>query len=264
MGVVAIVFQIVIGTLVIGYLHPVCIGLVFILGMPLGIAVTRSRSELTYPAMGFLALIVLVPAMRIDIPLSGKVIDRLRVDDMTSALNAAGFIASDWRIATEYSIEENMTAGRSNSSYGQRRIAPLVDSGWTPDRPIEVWVVAESLNSGETLPWHPTQWSTFNAEYVRRAGCRVSGSQLGAKRAATKYNLKSVPNPLIVLKVPSVVQAQLRQYKLLALSCLMASAIWALMIAFVAVVKAVVPQSTLRWLMQQLKPRSFSYRWDRN
>lgn len=175
----------------------------FLLGVPLGIAIARPLTALTFPTMGLLALTGVAPAFVVDVPLWGRTAN-LNEISIQAASNAAGFVAPGWRIDQAAALEERVRAGRKNKSYGSRQIAPLVASGWTQERPVEIWVAAETRDSGRILPWHPKLWSERNGEFVRLTGKDLSGAQLQAGRAAQKFGLRTMEGPVIVMRVSSV------------------------------------------------------------
>lgn len=184
-GSAAIAGQIVIGALMMA-LAPspewVVAGVVvsFLLGVPLGILLTRALPALAFPAMGVFALTGLVPAFVIDVPLWGRVVDLRQVNAVPIATGIAGYVAPGWHIDTSRASQERLTASRGSRGYGFRRIAPLVGKGWTPEHPVGIWVSGETRDSGRVLPWHPQFWSEPGGEFVRLVGKNVSGAQLAA------------------------------------------------------------------------------------
>jgi hypothetical protein len=218
-GCVVIVVQLAIGTLTMA-LAPSPewliggIALGFLLGVPLGIGVTQPLPGLTFPAMGLFALTSVAPAFVVDVPLWGGVAELRQGNAIPTG--AAGYIAPGWRIDAERSTEERLTAGRNNRGYGHRTMAPLVAGGWTPKQTVEIWVAAETRDSGRMLLWHPKFWAEPGGEFVRLVGQQISGAQLAAGRAAEKFKLVTAEEPLIVMRVPSVAGAITDQYWALA------------------------------------------------
>jgi len=176
----------------------------FLLGVPLGIGITRALPGLTFPTMGLLALTGIAPAFVVDVPLWGRVANLSEIGSVQGSRNIAGYSAPGWRIDHAAALEERLSAGRGNKSYGSRRIAPLVAADWTPEQPVEIWVAAETRDSGRILPWHPKLWSERNGEFIRLVGRDVSGAQLQAGRAAQKFGLHTAAEPVIVMRVYSV------------------------------------------------------------
>ena len=214
-GCVVIVVQLAIGTLTMALapspewmIGGVALG--FLLGVPLGIGVTQPLPALTFPAMGLFALTSVLPAFIVDVPLWGGVAELRRADAIRTS--AAGYTAPGWRIDTDRTAQERLTAGRNNRGYGYRDLAPLVPDGWTPAQPVTVWVAAETRNSGRVLLWHPKFWAEPGGEFVRLVGQEISGAHLAAGRAAEKFKLTTPEEPLIVMRVPSVAQAITAQY----------------------------------------------------
>jgi hypothetical protein len=216
-GSIAIVSQMALGALLIA-LAPspewviAAVVFSFLLGVPLGIAITRALPALTFPAMGLLALTGIAPAFVIDAPLWGRTADLSAVGSAQAGANIAGFVASGWRIDESAALEERVSYGRGNKSRGSRRMAPLVGADWTPDRPVDIWVAGEIRDSGRILPSHPKFWPEPNGEFVRLVGKDVSGAQLAAGRAAQKFSLQIPEEPVIVMRVPSVSGALASQH----------------------------------------------------
>jgi hypothetical protein len=238
-GCVVIVIQLTIGTLAMALAPspPWVIGGIvvgFLLGVPLGIGVTQPLPGLTFPAMGLFALTSVAPAFVINVPLWGGVAELRRADAIPTGV--AGYAAPGWRIDADRSTQERLRAGRGNEGYGHRHLAPLVASGWTPKQPVEIWVAAETRDSGRVLLWHPKFWSEGGGEFVRMVGNGVSGAQLAAGRAAEKFKLTTAGEPLIVMRVPSVAGAITDQYWALARAARWPFGAWALLIALAAAV----------------------------
>jgi hypothetical protein len=240
-GSAAIAGQIVIGALMMA-LAPspewVVAGVVvsFLLGVPLGILLTRALPALAFPAMGVFALTGLVPAFVIDVPLWGSVVDLRQVNAVPIATGIAGYVAPGWHIDTSRASQERLTASRGSRGYGFRRIAPLVGKGWTPEHPVGIWVSGETRDSGRVLPWHPQFWSEPGGEFVRLVGKNVSGAQLAAKRAAEKFGLLTDEEPVVVMRVPSVAAALTDQHWALVRAARFPFAAWALLIGLAAAI----------------------------
>jgi hypothetical protein len=238
-GCVVIVLQLAFGTLAMALapspewlIAGVVVG--FLLGVPLGIGVTRPLPALTFPAMGLFALTSVAPAFVINVPLWGGVAELRQGDAIVTG--AAGYIAPGWRIDAQRTTQERLSAGRGNRGYGHRHMAPLIAQGWTPRQPVVVWVAGETRDSGRVLAWHPKFWSESGGEFVRMAGKDLSGAQLAAGRAAEKYKLITAQEPLIVMRVPSVAGAIADQYWALARAARWPFGAWLLLIAIAAAV----------------------------
>jgi hypothetical protein len=228
-GTIAIAVQMVLGTVLLA-LAPeptwIVFGIaaLFLFGVPLGIAVTRPMPALTFPAMGLLALTGVGPAFVVDVPLVGRVVNLRLVDKIPAGhrqaerrrpldgYGVAGYTAPGWRIDGSRALQERLSSGRGNKSYGDRRLAPLVGDGWTPAHPVEVWVAGEIRDSGRVLPSHPKFWAEPGGEFARLVGKDMSGAQLQANRAAKKFGLLAAEEPLIVMRVDSVAGAVTNQY----------------------------------------------------
>jgi hypothetical protein len=240
-GCVVIIIQLAIGTLAMA-LAPSAEWLIgglvvgFFLGVPLGISVTKPLPALTFPAMGLFALTSVAPAFVINVPLWGGVAELRQAEAIPAGV--AGYVAPGWRIDTDRSTRERLTAGRGNQGYGHRHIAPLVADGWTPKQPVALWVAAETRDSGRVLLWHPKFWAEGGGEFVRLVGNQRSGAQLAAGRAAEKFGLTTDEAPLIVMRVPSVAGAIADQYWALARAARWPFGAWALLIALAAAVIA--------------------------
>ncbi|CAN7484629.1 hypothetical protein LJR220_004393 [Bradyrhizobium sp. LjRoot220] len=216
-GTAAILFQLTLGTLVVAYTPVVpWIALVFLLGLPLAISVTRARAGLFMPAVAIMTLTGVSPAFVVDAPLWGRTVNLRLVDDIPAGVGVAGYAAPRWRVATDFAGEARMSGGRGNESYGTRRLAPLVGDGWRPEFPVEVWVAGEVRDSGRILTSHPQFWNEPGGEYVRFVGIAVSGAQIIARDAATKFGLKTLDEPLIVTRAPSISGALADQYQAIA------------------------------------------------
>jgi hypothetical protein len=240
-GALAIAVQMTLGTLLLA-LAPSAemlvfgIGGIFLFGVVLGIAVTRAMPGLTFPAMGLLALTGVGPSFVVDVPLWGRVVNLRLVDDIPADSTVAGYAAPGWRIDGGRSLQERLSSGRGNKSYGDRTLAPLVGDGWTPAHPVEVWVAGEMRDSGRVLPSHPKFWTEPAGEFVRLIGTDVSGAQLQANRAAKKFGLLTAEEPLIVMRVDSVAEAVTNQYWALLRAAKFPLAAWTLLIALAAAV----------------------------
>jgi hypothetical protein len=238
-GCVVIVVQLAIGTLTMGLapspewlIGGVVVG--FLLGVPLGIAVTRPLPALTFPAMGLFALTSAAPAFVVNVPLWGGVAELRQADAIPTGV--AGYAGPGWRIDADRSTQERLSAGRGNEGYGHRHMAPLVAAGWTSKQPVAIWVAGETRDSGRVLLWHPKFWTEPGGEFVRMVGNGLSGAQLAAGRAAEKFKLTTAEEPLIVMRVPSVAGAITDQYWALARAARWPFGAWALMIALAAAV----------------------------
>jgi hypothetical protein len=209
---------------------------IFLFGAVLGIAVTRAIPGLTFPAMGLLALTGVGPSFVVDVPLWGRVVNLRLVDTIPANASVAGYTAPGWRIDQSRSLQERLSGGRGNKSYGDRKVAPLVGDGWTPAHPVEVWVAGETRNSGRVLPSHPKFWDEPGGEFVRLVGRDVSGAQLQANRAARKFGLLTAEEPLIVMRVGAVSEAVTNQYWALLRAAKFPLTAWTLLIALAAAV----------------------------
>jgi len=242
-GAFAIIAQLALGALLIA-LAPspewviAAVVLSFLLGVPLGIGITRALPGLTFPAMGLLALTGIAPAFVVDAPLWGRVADLNEIGSIQGSPNIAGYSAPGWRIDQAAALEERVSAGRGNKSYGSRRVAPLVAADWTPERPVEIWVAAETRDSGRMLPWHPKLWSERNGEFIRLVGRDVSGAQLQAGRAAQKFGLHTAAEPVIVMRVPSVAETVTAERLALLRAARVPFAAWILLMGLTAAVLA--------------------------
>lgn len=234
-GCVAISFQIALGAFLNVYVHPI-VGVLapFLLGLPLGIAVTRAFPALMFPAVAILALAGTTSAFVVDTPLRGKVLNLRRVDDIPSGASVAGYVAPGWFIETNYAWEERVRYGRGNPSRGSIRVAPLVGDNWTPKHPVEVWVAGEIRDSGRIPPSHPKFWSEPGGEYVRYVGVDLSRRQIIAVNAARSHGLVTASEPLIVWRAPSVAQAVADQYGALAGAARFPIVAWALCVGAAA------------------------------
>lgn len=211
-GSAAIMFQLALCTLLLTLDLPiVAIAGCFLLGAPLGIAATAAAPGLAFPVMGILALSALAPALIVEAPMWGRTIQLRLVDDIPRHAGIAGYEAANWSIDISRTHEETLTAGRPRSRYGVRRLAPLVGDGWTPAHPVEVWVAGEIRDSGRVRLWHPQFWSEPGGAFVRLVGIELSSAQLHAGRAAARLGLIAAPEPLIVMRAPSIAQAQIDQ-----------------------------------------------------
>ncbi|MBR1268596.1 hypothetical protein JQ629_13835 [Bradyrhizobium sp. AUGA SZCCT0222] len=234
-GTAAILFQLTLGTLVVAYtpVVPWIMG-VFLLGLPLAIGVTRSRPGLCMPAVAIMTLTGVSPAFVVDAPLWGRTVNLRLVDDIPEGVGVAGYAAPRWRIATEFAGEARMSGGRGSKGYGTRRLAPLVGEGWRPELPVEVWVAGEVRDSGRVLASHPQFWNESGGEYVRFVGVAVSGAQIIARDAAKKLGLKTLDEPLIVTRAPSVAGALAEQYRAIARTAAVPLLGWAFCILLAA------------------------------
>ena len=221
------------------------VGLGFLLGVPLGIGTMQALPALTFPIIGLLALTGIAPAFVVDVPLWGRVVNLQQVSGIEAGSNIAGFVASGWRIDESAALEERISAGRGNKSYGSRRMAPLVDGGWTPERPVEIWVAGETRDSGRILPSHPKFWSEPNGEFVRLVGKDVSGAQLAAGRAAQKFGLRTAEEPLIVMRVPSISAALANQYWALLRAARFPFAAWIVLVGIAAAIMTITGRARL-------------------
>jgi hypothetical protein len=208
----------------------------FLFGVVLGIVVSRAMPVLTFPAMGLLALTGVGPSFVVDVPVAGRVVNLRLVDNIPVGSSVAGYTAPGWRIDQSRTLQERLSAGRGNKSYGDRKIAPLVGDGWTPAHPVEVWVAGETRDSGRVLPSHPKFWNEAGGEFVRLVGKDVSSAQLQANRAAKKFGLLTAEAPLIVMRVDSVSEAVTNQYRALLRAAKFPLTAWTLLIALAAAV----------------------------
>lgn len=235
-GCAVIGVQVALGSLLVALVPPVpWLGIAFLTGVPLGFWITRLLPPLMFPAIGLLALIGVVPALVVDVPLWGGVASFQDTHDVPVDTGVAGYLVSGWHIDVERASDERLTTGRGKS-YGSRRLAPLVSSDWTPARPVEVWVSGETRDSGRILPSHPQFWNEPGGEFIRVVGNDVAMARLAAGRAARKFGLYTAQQPLIVMRVASVRQALTDQYWALARAIGVAAAIWALFMGVAAVV----------------------------
>jgi hypothetical protein len=108
----------------------------FLLGVPLGLGITQALPALTFLTMGLLALTGIASAFVIDAPLWGRVVNLHQTGTIPMGLSIAGYAAPGWRIDESAALEERISSGRGNKSYGSRRMAPLVGGNWTPERPV--------------------------------------------------------------------------------------------------------------------------------
>ncbi len=230
LGYAAIALQIAFGAIAVCYIHPVALMAVFLSGVPLGLFVARGRPGLIFPAIGLFSVVTLWPGLKSEIPVTGTVEPLDQTGKIPGSHWIAGHVTSEWKIATEYSHEETMRAGRPSRVYGRRRIAPLVSRTWSPQNPVETWVVAETLDSGSRLPWHPDIWNSGSGVFVRRTGFSLSGSQLLADRASKLHGLNSSSEPLILMQVISADAAQNYQLQQFATGFFVASSAWSLIL----------------------------------
>jgi len=207
----------------------------FLMGVPLGIRVTRALPALTFPTMGLFALTFLVPAFVVDVPLWGRVVALHPADAIPIDAGTAGYVAPGWRIDGSRSLQERLTAGRGRG-YGHRHVAPLVGPGWKPDQPVRLWVTGETRDSGRVLLWHPQFWADSGGEFVLLVGKQVSGAQITARHAAEKFGLLIEADPIVVMRVPSVAQALSEQHWALARAARYPLAAWALLMVLAATV----------------------------
>jgi hypothetical protein len=230
LGVAAILFNFALGAVLIAFTtEPYWIAGVFLLGVPLGIIVTRTAPGLAFPAMCLVALSGVIPVFLIDVPLLGRVVDLGRIDHIPSDASVAGYIAPGWRIDLDRSTQERLTASNGRG-YGLRRMAPLVPTDWTPADPVAFWVMGETRDSGRVLPWHPKYWQESPGEYVRLVGKEISGAQLQAQRTAAQFDLHAAYMPVVVMRVPSVDAALRNQYLAIAKALIYPLGAWAAMI----------------------------------
>ncbi|MBR1214486.1 hypothetical protein [Bradyrhizobium sp. JYMT SZCCT0180] len=234
-GTAAILFQLALGTLVVAYTPVVpWIAGVFLFGLPLAIGITRSRPGLLMPAVAIMTLTGVSPVFVVDAPLWGRTVNLRLVDDIPEGVGVAGYTAPRWRVAGEFAGEARLSGGRGSKSYGTRRLAPLVGDGWRPELPVEVWVAGEIRDSGRILASHPQFWNEAGGEYVRFVGVGVSGAQIIARDAATKFGLKTLDEPLIVTRAPSVAGALAEQYRAIARTAAVPLLGWAVCILLAA------------------------------
>lgn len=206
----------------------------FLLGVGLGLWVTRRMSGLQFPAMGLLALTGAAAAFVVDVPFFGNVQQLRAGEPIVTGLTVAGYAAPGWHIDATRTRDERLSGGRGNKSYGTRRVAPLVPEGWTSDRPVHIWIAGEIRNSGRVLPSHPKFWDEGGGEFVRVAGNSRSGAQLQAGRAAAAHGLSTSEEPVIVTRVPSVRGAIRQQAWALLSAARFPLGAWALMLAIAA------------------------------
>lgn len=229
-GVVVILLQFALGAAAaIYFTMPLWAGALFLLGVPLGLYATRTARALGFPAIGLIALTGVLPLFLVDTPLFGRVVNLRQVDDIPADIGVAGYVAPGWRIDSEHSTRENLTAGRGNRHYGFRSVAPLVGDGWTPAHPVEVWVMGETRDSGRTPPIHPKFWTEPGGEYARLVGASVSNVHLQIQRAAQEFGLKTAAEPLIVTRRDTIREAMIAQYVSLARGLVWPLGLWAAM-----------------------------------
>jgi hypothetical protein len=227
LGTAAILFNFALGSALMSLsVMPYWIAGVFLLGVPLGIFVTRTARGLAFPAMCLFALTGVTPVFVIDVPLYGRIVNLRQVDDIPADARVAGYTAPGWRIDVDRARQEPLTA-KGGKAYGLRRIAPLVGDGWTPAHPVEVWVMGETRNSGRILPSHPKYWQAPGGEYARLVGQNISGAQLQAQRTAEQFSLKTSQEPLVVMRVDSVAATLKGQYLSLARALVFPLGAWA-------------------------------------
>ena len=208
----------------------------FLLGVPLGLGITQALPALAFPTMGLLALAGIASAFIVDVPLWGRVVNPHQADSIPMGFNIAGYAAPGWRINESLALEERISSGRGNKSYGSRRMAPLVGGDWTAERPVEIWVAGEIRDSGRILPSHPKFWAEPDGEFVRLVGKDVSGAQLAAGRAAQKFGLQTAEEPLVVMRVPSVSHAMTSQYGALLWAARYPFIAWVVLTSFAAAI----------------------------
>lgn len=208
----------------------------FLLGAVFGVAVSQWVRSLAFPAMGLMALSSILPAFIVDVPFWGRIVDVRQVEPIPSDVSVAGYIAPGWRIDTSRALDERLSAGRGNKSYGTRRIAPLVDERWTPKAPVAIWVAGETRDSGRVLLSHPKFWTEPGGDYVRLVGKDLSGAQLAAGRAAEKFGLIAAPEPLIVMRMPSFENARANQTGALLRAARFPFAGWTILIGVAALI----------------------------
>lgn len=187
--------------------------------------------------MGLLALTAVGPTFLVNAPLWGRVVNLRSVNDIPADATIAGYTAPGWRIDEERSLKERLAAGRPNRQYGYRVVAPFVGDGWSPERPVEVWIAGEIRNSGRVLRSHPRFWAEPNGEYVRLIGIGASGAQLQALRAAKLYDLRTADEPLIVSRTDSVALSIRDQYFGLAWALCWPLGAWALIMGVAAALR---------------------------
>jgi hypothetical protein len=206
----------------------------FLLGVSLGLWVTRRMLGLAFPAMGLMALTGAAAAFVVDVPFFGAVRDLRAGEPVVANLTVAGYAAPTWYIDKTRSRDERLSGGRGNKSYGTRRIAPLVPQGWTPAQPVEIWVAGEMRDSGRVLPTHPKFWDEAGGEYVRLVGKDSSGAKLQAGRTAEANGLRAAEEPVVVMRVASVNSAIARQIRTLIGAVCYPLGAWALMLGIAA------------------------------
>jgi hypothetical protein len=206
----------------------------FLLGVGLGLWVTRQMPGLAFPAMGLLALTGAAAAFVVDVPFFGAVRDLRAGEPVVANLTVAGYAAPAWHVDQTRSRDERLSGGRGNQSYGTRRTAPLVPDGWTPAQPVDIWIAGETRDSGRVLPSHPKFWDETGGEYVRLVGKDLSGAKLQVGRTAEANGLRTAEDPVVVMRFPSVNSAIARQIRsLIGAACYPLSA-WALMLGIAA------------------------------
>jgi hypothetical protein len=197
----------------------------FLLGVGLGLWVTRRMPGLAFPAMGLMALTGAAAAFVVDVPFFGAVRDLRAGEPVVANLTVAGYVAPTWHIDKTRAHDERLYGGRGNKSYGTRRIAPLVP---------QVWVAGEIRDSGRVLPSHPKFWDETGGEYVRLVGKDSSGAKLQAGRTAEANGLRAAEEPVVVMRVASVNSAIARQIRTLIGAVCYPLGAWALMLGIAA------------------------------
>jgi hypothetical protein len=236
-GCVGVFFQVAVGAALMSSTLPavICIAANFLLGVPLGVWITRRLPGLTFPAMCLLAMTASIPAFIVDVPLWGQAANLSKSSAVPTDAAVAGYLAPGWRIDMERASDEILTLRRGHR-YGTRRLAPLVGETWTEGKPVELWVAGETRDSGKMLFSNPQFWNQQGGEFVRLVGTDLSVAQHQAGRAADTFGLLTSSKPVIVMRASSVADAIAAQYAELARSIQIPMTIWTILIGITAIV----------------------------
>ena len=101
----------------------------FLLGVPLGVGVTRALHGLTFPTIGLLALSGIASAFVIDVPLWGRVVELNAEAGAQVDPGAAGYVAPGWRIDESAALEERISSGRGR---GRQLARGPAECSWSP------------------------------------------------------------------------------------------------------------------------------------
>lgn len=165
----------------------------------------------------------------IETPLFGTTVRDIGVDQAALYPHASIFHFTDGRVLTQadgYVPVYGGSKGQHHELY-KLHIAPIVGTGWTPDRPIAAWAVTSSPNSD--MP--RSDWTG-----PAHAGVRVissSGDDIrdAIVRAARTYNLTPAKDVVLLHWLPDPEAAVSGQYwRLFTIFCVCA-VIWGVLVA---------------------------------